>query len=407
MHVHRYSTLTKADLDLYARENACPHYPSSNLRRGQGGRRNITKDAKVRALLEAGIPPPRAHRALPGVSFRSDCPFIALKPRAPFREINGNISFQSPNQLLLHPLAPNLRVSGREVLRLVSGNLQSQDGGGNGPDWLTLKDLHFRFYREIKVVVTDHSSTSWCPQTWRTLSTGDFVRPRGTHCNRATGVITCLCARVLAVVTISGFEASNMGAPPAWLYHTTAQEHSLRALKQSFSASCADLGISPREIDAITHPDLVAELGEISRLERACLVLVEYLAPSPVAVGRDETYRPMCSTLPYNHALWEWDALVGGGRRHMLRDTTCITRVSDISGAPPGLLQKESTRVIGLHALHNVNTKLALGADPDIAGGWIETITIAAGRNSTTPSEHQEEDENESQSSDDSDSGIA
>ena len=69
------------------------------------------------------------------------------------------------------------------------------------------------------------------------------------------------------------------------------------------------------------------------------------------------------------------------------------TRTDGSTGTMPALpLFEACLRWLSLAAarLLRVNTKLALGADPDIAGGWIETITIAAGRNSTTPSEHQE-----------------
>ena len=305
-------------------------------------------------------------------------PFVAWKTALPLDTLNGPIAGQSADQLAGHPLAPGLRVSAREVMRLVADSLVDPNPRG----WMGFAGLQYDFFARLTMTVSTHPQTQWRPQTWRILRRGDFVRPRGEHRVRAT--VTCLCARVLGFVTITGFAAEGLDAPPGWLQHTVAEGARLRSLKAQLDGILRDEGLGIDDI-SVQRPRLHGLLQTITAQERGVLIIVEYLTGSPGSTDRDDIGRPMCASLPYNHAVWTWDTLPGGNSRHLLRDATCQQRVARLAGVTTDSVAQESRRRIGIHTADNILYKVAMGRDYDCEAGWIETISISTGRNSTRP----------------------
>ena len=134
-----------------------------------------------------------------------------------------------------------------------------------------------------------------------------------------------------------------------------------------------------------TCADSTAHVARYTLRSAQCLVLILSSFCIQVCCSHKSTSRPMCASLPYNHAVWTWDTLPGGNSRHLLRDATCQQRVARLAGVTTDSVAQESRRRIGIHTADNILYKVAMGRDYDCEAGWIETISISTGRNSTRP----------------------
>jgi hypothetical protein len=248
----------------------CEDYPFSTAP-GRGGRRNCRKTDKISALLRANVHPPYSRR-IEREPHRNNCAFIAWRVQGPFQLINGSITSQTPDQLACHPLAADLLISGREVLRLLSGALQQGREVASEPDWRSFTGLNFRLHRSVRIENSDWERTKSCPQTWTTLRVGDFVRPRGSHTNPATNQVTCLCARVVAIVSVSGWACEQLQPPDEWLYHDKESHAQIRADRVCVERGCVEYGIQCSEINEAEHTREFRALSRVTVLERVPLV---------------------------------------------------------------------------------------------------------------------------------------